>query len=217
MARPQLQIHIPIVHPDGTRTFLTNSITEIGAFDGPGQMLDAHKLAAAACRGLAKCLMRRFKIGLELYKNDDAPTWQQAWQSLFEFAANQRKPNGDAEHKALGNEMRDTLKAAKISSENLLDRFDDAYQIVHEMAKNKPATPSMEEEPEEEDLEALLAHVETWGDSYRLVVAMLGFANTEAVRKALRAVHGGDQESLKKATTVENWVLIRDYLEANEQ
>jgi len=220
-AMVRLQVHIPIHQPDGTVAFFTNSITEIGAFDGPGAMLDAHKLAAAASRGLAKCLMRRFKIGLELYKQEGDVTPEAAWTSLFEFAANQRRVKSQEQRKALKDEIVAALKQHGITGETLLDRFSEAYQIVTDLAKNKPATPPMEEpcEPEEvrepdqdlsdEEIRALVEAVETWDEFYDLAIEHLGYENASEVRRALKEVHGGDQQSLLSTSNLGNWELIK--------
>jgi len=217
----RLQIHIPIHQPDGTIAFFTNSITEVGAFDGPGAMLDAHKLAAAASRGLAKCLMRRFKIGLELYKQEGDVTPEAAWASLFEFAANQRHARGKEERAALKDEIVAALKEHGITGESLLDRFSEAYQIVTDLAKSRPATPPMEEpsepegipEPEQgltdEEIKSLVEAVETWDEFYDLAIKHLGYENASEVRRALKEVHGGDQQSLLSTSNLGNWELIR--------
>jgi len=229
----RLQIHIPIQQPDGTVAFFTNSITEIGAFDGPAAMLDAHKIAAAASRGLAKCLMRRFKIGLELYKREDDITPEAAWVSLFEFAANQRHANTEEERAALREEIVDMLKKHGIANKQaVLDRFQEAYRLVSDFVKGKPATPTMEEEPEpeaepepepqpepdpgpdaddEEEIRAKVGAAKTWEEFYDLAIEYLGYGTAADVRQALKAVHGGDRNSLLNTSNLDNWALIKDH------
>ena len=158
-ARVQFQVHVPMTQPDGTITFFTNSITEVGAFEGSGKMPEAFMLASAASRGFVKCLMRRFGLGKELYQSDVQITPKEAWSSLWAFVENQlgKPANKDASTVRRG-EMVNLLKGANISSENLVDKFQDAYSLIHEWVKAKkdggthteaPAMTEPNEEPEE--------------------------------------------------------------------
>lgn len=150
MALVRLQIHIPYQQPDGHIDIMTNSITEVGAFEGAPQMAHAYKMASAASRGLVKCLMRRFGLGIDLYGADDEMTWQDAWKALWTFAYNKHgKPGSKDAQKALADKVREELKKHGVSSDTLLDRFEDAYAIVSRMVSNEPEVPSMDDEEDE--------------------------------------------------------------------
>jgi len=130
VALVRLQIHTPIFNPDGTlQQIFTNSITEVGAFAGKVED-KAYVVAAAASRGLCKCLMRRFGVGLELYKADDTMTKDQAWEALWRYAKNGMQHLDKDQTAAARAQLVDLLKKAGITGENLVDRFEEAYRIT---------------------------------------------------------------------------------------
>jgi len=124
--------------PLATGGYLVQEITEIGAFeDSSNKMPKAMIVASAVSRGLCKCMMRMFGIGSEFYEDDTEITPALAWTSLKKFA----EARGVSEEQVI-----EKIKEAGITSENLIDRFGDAYGIVSELAGTKPV---VEEVPED--------------------------------------------------------------------
>ena len=118
--------------------FLENSITEVGCFDGGGgKMSQAMMIASAASRGLVRCVMRRFGLGEELYEADVKITVDSAWNALKEFF----EPRNVIE-----NDVITRFKGAGITKENLVERFEEAYAIVSEMAGTKKPTAKVPED-----------------------------------------------------------------------
>jgi hypothetical protein len=118
-------MHIPF-ESNGTMELMDRSITEVGSFVNEAKMPTSNAIAAAISRGLCRCLMRMFGLGIEFYKNEDSPmTTMDAWSALWEFAQNQGFRDKDAIAKAFATE--------KITKENLVDRFEDAYRAVAEL------------------------------------------------------------------------------------
>ena len=118
-------MHIPF-ESNGTMELMDRSITEVGSFVNEAKMPTSNAIAAAISRGLCRCLMRMFGLGIEFYKNEDSPmTTIDAWSALWEFAQNQGFRDKDAITKAFATE--------KITKENLVDRFEDAYRVVAEL------------------------------------------------------------------------------------
>jgi len=120
-ARVKLSLHMPI---EGNG-FFTNSITEVGAFEGNPKMSHANKVAGAVSRGLCRCMMRRFGLGAEFYESEQAISPKAAWNSLKAFAAN----HGVGEDTVVP-----ALKRAGVTKDNLVSRFETAYRVVSELA-----------------------------------------------------------------------------------
>jgi len=129
-------MHIPF-ETNGTMQLMDRSVTEVGSFVNEARMPTSNAIAAAISRGLCRCLMRMFGLGIEFYKSDDIQmTTVDAWNALWEFAQNQGFRDKDAVTKAFAD--------AEITKDNLVDRFEDAYRVVAELvgsAKKKEIMP----------------------------------------------------------------------------
>ena len=129
-------MHIPF-ETNGTLQLMDRSVTEVGSFVNEARMPTSNAIAAAISRGLCRCLMRMFGLGIEFYKSDDIQmTTVDAWNALWEFAQNQGFRDKDAVTKAFAD--------AEITKDNLVDRFEDAYRVVAELvgsAKKKEIMP----------------------------------------------------------------------------
>lgn len=131
-------MHIPFeTGSNGTMELMDRSVTEVGSFVNEARMPTSNAIAAAISRGLCRCLMRMFGLGIEFYKSDDIQmTVVDAWNALWEFAQNQSFRDKDAVTKAFADEG--------ITKDNLVDRFEDAYRVVAELvgsAKKKETMP----------------------------------------------------------------------------
>ena len=145
VALVRLQIHMPIYDAEGRlQQIFTNSITEVGAYAGSIED-HAYCVAAAASRGLVKCLMRRFGVGIEFYKTDDRLTPEQAWDALWRFVSNQIRHLNKQQQKEARNQLVGLLKEAGVSRETLVDHFEKAYAVandfVAELRGRKPEAP----------------------------------------------------------------------------
>lgn len=118
-----LTLYIP--QEDGS--YLEMRTTAVGAHeDTSGKMCKAFMVASAASRGLVKTLYRRFGLGSEFYQGEVQMTAKESWTALWRFA--QRK-DPTVEQDAVV----DALKAVGITRDNLVDRFEQAYNIVSEV------------------------------------------------------------------------------------
>ena len=132
----KLSVNIPLQ----SGGFLERSVTEVGAFeDGTGKMPTAMMVAAGASRGLCRCVMRMFGLGIQFYKDTDDPTSTPdgAWTALRTFAKNKGHDNPD--------EIAAALKESGISSSELVDRFEEAYAIVASLVGSAPVIESVPE------------------------------------------------------------------------
>ena len=155
-ARVRLQVHIPYLQPDGHIQFFTNTITEIGNFDsGGGAMSLAAMRSSAASRGLARCMMRRFGLGLEFYQNDKQLDGKGAWALLWNHVQSQLRPSKE-HNRLVANKLGDRLRDADITVDNLVDRFQEAYAItdafVNDMKGVEIEVPDFEEATSEMSL-----------------------------------------------------------------
>jgi hypothetical protein len=139
--RCQLTLHIPL--PTGG--FYTRRVTEIGSFeaypkkDNNGKpilmnglptytMNEADRIASSASRGLVKCVLRAFNMGLELSEKDTdnvAVTDKDAWNALFRFGKNQGLTR---------DQITEALKG-KIAGTELASRFGEAYRLIYDRAR----------------------------------------------------------------------------------
>ena len=150
--RNKMVVNIPM--PDGT--FYTRTITEIGSFEAyprktnNGQpilewdgspaytMNTADRIASSVSRGLVKCILRAFNMGLELSEKEGDNTKvtnRDAWNALLRFGKNQ----------GLTRDQIVNLLKGEIASDELADRFGEAYKMVYDLAKGK----AEEEVPED--------------------------------------------------------------------
>lgn len=113
------------VGPEG---LVKTSITECGAFTGPDKMPAAYRIASAVSRGLVKCVMRRTGCGASLYDDDFEPTAKEAAMTLIRYA----KTCGISKEALVAR-----YKEEGISSEEVLDHFARAYEIIYEMKRDK--------------------------------------------------------------------------------
>lgn len=115
---------------DRTGNLVVSSIQEVGAWeDSSGKMPHAMRIASAASRGLVRCAFRKFGIGENLYSSDIPEiTAQDCWKSLLALAQKQGMSK---------DELVSILKAHEISSEDLVDRYIEAYQLVLSNAKGE--------------------------------------------------------------------------------
>ena len=122
-ARVRLTMYIP----QGDGQYLEVPTTAVGAHeDVTGKMCKAFMVASAASRGLCKAAMRRFGVGREFYGDSVTLSPAGAWATLKEYGS--RLGVGEktivAEMERLG-----------ITSATLVDRFQEAYDAVAELAK----------------------------------------------------------------------------------
>jgi len=126
----RLSMHIPILQPDGSTTFLTRVVQETGVFLNDMKIPKAPAVAASVSRGLCRCLARMLGYGLEFYEQDQPEiTAKDAWNILWTFAQNQGQKDKDAVVAA--------LKTKGITSAELADRFEEAWAIVSELVGSK--------------------------------------------------------------------------------
>lgn len=134
VARTKFTLYV-IVDPElrqfpGDPIMYERVVTEVGIFEKPLSMPTSTAIASAVSRGLCRCVMRALGIGLELYEADDPePTPAQAWTSLKQFAINQ----GTDWNKAFEDALITRLKDSDITSDNLVDKYSEAYNILASM------------------------------------------------------------------------------------
>jgi hypothetical protein len=105
---------------------LRQTITEIGAWeDLTGKMPLANRVAAAASRGLVRCMMRMFGVGAQFYGSDDIKQ-PKPWGTLKSLGA---------AYSISEEEIIDALKDAGIKGDDLSDNniFIEAYDIVRKL------------------------------------------------------------------------------------
>ena len=111
----------------GDQLILNRVITEVGVLEKNSAMPTAMAVAGAVSRGLCRCVMRAFGIGLELYGDEEAEiTPAQAWTSLKTFAINQ----GADWSKDTESQYVEALRLAGITRENLVEKWNQAYNIL---------------------------------------------------------------------------------------
>lgn len=139
-AKVRLTVKVPYNDPGDTELkFLERVVTEVGAFEKNRGMPMAMGVASAVSRGLCRCMMRMFGIGIEFYKkDDDGITPDKAWTTLAQFAANQ----GLNDTHAIVN----ALKAKGISKHTLVDQFELAYETIAELVGSKVVEEKVPEE-----------------------------------------------------------------------
>lgn len=133
----RLTQHVPYTDSRGTNVF-SRSVTEIGAFDNMMKIPKAMAVAAAVSRGLCRCMMRMFGLGIEFYKAGDEGEMsaKDAWNVLWRFAQNKGMKDQ--------NVLVAALKDKGISGATLVDNFQEAYHIVAVLvgsAEEPEATP----------------------------------------------------------------------------
>lgn len=141
VARCKLTLFVPLKDTN-PQAFLERWVTEVGVFEINDSMPTAMGVASAVSRGLCRCMMRMFGIGLQFYRGDEQqPTPAEAWTSLKQFALNQ----GSDWSKEFQQAYIDALKEKGITKENIVDKFSDAYEIL---AGQLGKTVKLEEMPE---------------------------------------------------------------------
>jgi hypothetical protein len=131
---------------DDTGREHTRVITEIGGKEAVKDMSLAFILQSAASRSLLRCMLRAFGYGIELYTNEDNMTATQAWGVLEDYAKNKGVKQAD---------LVQAIKDAGITNETLVDRFEEAYNLVVQLAqKPKSKMPDLnKKEPNKELVE----------------------------------------------------------------
>lgn len=118
-------------HPDENGNIHQVHIDECGAFkDATKMMPQAYRIASAVSRGLVKCVMRRTRCGISLYNNEFQPTAAEAARTLFRSA----KKNGITKERLIA-----CYKEHDISSENLLEQYEEAYHLLYQLRQEKEA------------------------------------------------------------------------------
>lgn len=130
----RLVVKVPRVNQDGSVTFYEQSVEEIGAFKTiNGGMPDAMQIASAVSRGFVKCIFRMFGFGRELYEGgtDELMTPQTAWSKLAETMRTKGVTT---------DQFAEVWKSKGYTKNDLVDKFDEAYSIIYEIAsENKVA------------------------------------------------------------------------------
>jgi len=118
LAIVELTIHAPL--EDGSTMDVV--ITEVGSFDGGGgKMAKAMMVAAAASRGLCRCVMRRFGVGKEFYDEGEQPSLKEAWEAIKRHGERQ----GLSEEEIIS-----VLTANGVDRKNLRDDFVEAWKMI---------------------------------------------------------------------------------------
>jgi len=108
-------------------TWVSRTITEVGVHDGNVQppLPTASAVAAAASRGLPRCIFRMFGLGKELYPDSVTPTagW---WSALNGYARNLKVAEAD---------LIEALKKAGITKDDLEERYEEAIEIARGLKK----------------------------------------------------------------------------------
>jgi hypothetical protein len=141
----KLTVHIPM--DENSKRFYTRKIREVGAFeayikkDNNGHpiisavtgkpdftMSTADRVASSASRGLMKCMLRAFNIGTEFSEGEEELTPKLAWNLLLKFGKNQGLTR---------DEIIEVIKAKGIKSEELVDKYQQAYTAIYNKAKGQ--------------------------------------------------------------------------------
>ena len=118
-------VRLTMYIPQGNGQYLEIPTTTVGAHeDVTSKMCSAFMAASAASRGLCKCLMRRFGVGREFYGDGIALSPAGAWATLKEFGARRKITEESIAAK---------MKELGIAGEELVDRFQEAYDAVSTM------------------------------------------------------------------------------------
>jgi hypothetical protein len=138
-ARVKLTIRI-IIDPE-LRKFPTDPmyfervVIETGVFHKQGiKMPIAMAVASAVSRGLCRCVMRMFGVGIHLYKNEEEMTFVQMWQTLKDFAENQQPGIWTKEFETA---FADHLKTKGVTKDNMADKFAIAYELINAVIKGE--------------------------------------------------------------------------------
>lgn len=108
--------------------WVDKSITEVGVFEDQAKTMPrAAVIAAAASRGLPRCMFRMFGFGKELYKESATPPigW---WAALTRFSRRMGVTDDD---------LAKRLKDEGFTGEELSNRYEEAIEIVKEMSSQK--------------------------------------------------------------------------------
>lgn len=130
----ELVLHIPM--KDGS--FFTNTITEVGAFDGGGgKMTRANMIAAAVSRGLVRCMLRRFGVGQQFYEDEDEEmTPAKSWTILKKYGM---------DHGLTEEEIIAVIKSTGLNKKALVDQFVFIYEAVGRAIQEKKLSAVPEE------------------------------------------------------------------------
>ncbi len=130
---------LTISYPLSNGEFYHQKFTDIGAFEPNSGMSTANGVASAVSRGLLKCMMRGLGIGIELYENEEQaiPTPQQTWNVLKRYL----ETRGIEWTDDFKTELTKALEAVGINSENLIDRYTDAYVIANGFLSSEEEVP----------------------------------------------------------------------------
>lgn len=137
---------LSLIFYDKSGNLRERKITEVGGFEGKGDGMSSANIVLGACsRALLRCMLRAFGYGRELYKDDEKEmTEAQAWGVLKAYAKTK---------KVSEEVLIQAIKEAGISSDMLVDKFEDAYALVAELAKNPPPETPKEEKPKKEKVD----------------------------------------------------------------
>jgi len=120
VARGKMTIHYT---KDGEHR--TRVITEMGGMEVKGKETPilAFQVLGACSRALLRCMMRAFGYGIEFYKDQEtSATFDEAWQSIWRYAQGKKIEK---------EQLAERIKAIGITRDNLVDRFQDAYDLVN--------------------------------------------------------------------------------------
>lgn len=131
-ARCRLTIYIQVPEylrtRDGDPLFVERYITEVGAVEKNSAMPTAMSISSAVSRALVRCVMRSLGVGIELYNDEGeevvSPT--AAWNLLKRHAIYY----GVSWDETVEKDYRKALDDNGISSENLVDEFDLAIELL---------------------------------------------------------------------------------------
>jgi hypothetical protein len=127
IARAELIVDTTL--PDGR--IISKKITEVGTAAGDmTSMNDANKILSSASRALCRCVMRMFGVGLEFYANEDTMTAEAAKDTIF-GAVDKNITNVEGRKKVKENIVA-AFHEVGISMENVLDKFEQAWQITYD-------------------------------------------------------------------------------------
>ena len=115
----------------------TRIVTEMGGSEVRGKEVPvfSNQILGACSRALLRCMFRAFNYGGQFYKEqEESLTVSQAWVTLHRYAT---------EKKVTDEEVVEGLKKAGIKKEDLIDRFQDAWEVVRNITFEKEAPNPM--------------------------------------------------------------------------
>ena len=117
----------------GKIDWITRSVTEAGNYVNDMKLPGAPAVAAAASRGLVRCLMRMFGFGIQFYKGgEDEETPEMAWTTVEKFAKDNKIPIQD---------VFNLMDQMGISKSNIVDRFSEFFTAVGDLVSGNTLSP----------------------------------------------------------------------------